>query len=79
MVNRKQHKIAGEIDKLNAADRKAVLSYASEIRSSQKNKSTENIPNDELIGSLADAHENQRAQQVTEWEQMRRLALSKAA
>ena len=79
MVNRKHPKIAGEIDKLNEADRKAVLSYASELLSSQKNKPAENIVNDELIGTLADAHENQRAQKVTEWEQLRRLSLSKAA
>lgn len=78
MVNRKHPNTAGEIDKLNEADRKAVLPYASEIHS-QKNRSTENIVNDELIGALANAHENQRAQKVTEWEQMRRLSLSKAA
>ena len=75
MVNRKHPNTAGEIDKLNESDRKAVRSYAS----SQKNRSTENIVNDELIGTLAGAHENQRAQQVTEWEHMRRLSLSKAA
>ena len=75
MVTRKQPKIAGEIDKLTEADRKAVLSYAS----SQTTRSTDNTVHDELIGTLADAHENQRAQQVTEWEQMRRLHLSKAA
>ena len=75
MVNRKHPNTAGEIDKLNESDRKAVLSYAS----SQKNRSTENMVNDELIGTLASAHENQRAQQVTEWEHMRRLSLSKAA
>jgi len=79
MVNRKQPRIAGEIDKLNEADRKAVLSQVSEILSSQKKSSKENTINDELIGTLANAHENQRAQQVTEWEQMRRLHLSKAA
>jgi len=79
MVNRKHPNTAGEIDKLNEADRKAVLSYTSEILSSRKNRLTENIVNDELIGTLANAHENQRAQKVTEWEQMRRLSLSKAA
>jgi hypothetical protein len=79
MVNQNKPNIAGEIDKLNDADRKAVFAHASEILSSQKNRSKENPVNDELIGALSNAHENQRAQQVTEWEQMRRLSLSKAA
>ncbi|MGH7782546.1 MAG: hypothetical protein ACREO5_01705, partial [Candidatus Binatia bacterium] len=61
MVNRSELKVAGEIDKLNDVDRAAVLSYVSEALSSQKNQNKEN-PNDELIGSLANAHENRRAQ-----------------
>jgi hypothetical protein len=79
MVNRTKRNAAGEIDKLNEADRAAVISYVSEVISSQKNRSKENLVNDELIGALANAPENRRAQQVTEWEQMRRLRLSRAA
>lgn len=79
MVNRLERPVASEIDKLNEADRKAVISYVSEIVSSQKNRFTESLVSDELIGMLANAHENQRAQQVTEWEQMRRRGLSKTA
>lgn len=79
MVNRLERPVASEIDKLNEADRKAVISYVSEVVSSQKNRFTESLVSDELIGMLANAHENQRAQQVTEWEQMRRRRLSKTA
>lgn len=79
MVNRTERNGATEIDKLNGADRAAVLAHASEILSSKRNRSKEKPVNDDLIGALANAHENQRAQQVTEWEQMRRLHLSRAA
>ncbi|MGH9819278.1 MAG: hypothetical protein ACRD43_03840 [Pyrinomonadaceae bacterium] len=78
MVNRSELKVAGEIDKLNDVDRAAVLSYVSEALSSQKNQNKEN-PNDELIGSLANAHENRRAQQVTEWEQIGLMTMQRAA
>ena len=74
MVNRNKRNIAVETDKLNAADHAVMLTQASEILSSQRNRNNkETSSNDELIGSLANAHENRRARQVTEWEQMRRI------
>ncbi len=39
-------------------------------RNSQKN---ENLINDDVIISLVNAYENERARQVSEWEQMRRF------
>jgi hypothetical protein len=36
-------------------------------------------PADDVIVSLANAYENQRARQVTEWEQMRRQMVRRAA
>ena len=36
-------------------------------------------PSDDVIVSLANAYENQRARQVTEWEQMGRRALGLVA
>jgi hypothetical protein len=79
MVNRTEWNVAGEIDKLNEADAVAVLSYVSELLSPQKKQSKENLVNDELIGALASAYENQRARQVTEWERMRRMSVQRAA
>ena len=79
MVNRVKTKAAGEIDKLNENDAVAVLSYVSELQASRKSQSKENPINDELIVSLANAHENRRAQQVTEWERLRRQSVQHAA
>ncbi|MEP6849801.1 MAG: hypothetical protein ABI999_13175 [Acidobacteriota bacterium] len=78
MVNRMRGNVAVEIDKLNEPDRTAVLTHASEVLRTQRNQK-ENTVGDELIGSLANAHENLRARQVTEWEQMRRQLLGRAA
>jgi len=78
MVNRTERKVTREIDKIAEAQPSAVISYVSKARSFRTNQNKEN-PNDELIGTLADAHENRRAQQVSEWEQMRRTRVHSAA
>ena len=51
---------------LNVSDRTSSLS--------SRKFSTENPVNDDLIRSLSDAYENQRARQVFEWERARRQA-----
>jgi hypothetical protein len=79
MVNRNNKHAGHETDKLNESDRAAVYSYISELLPLNKKHSQENPINDELIVSLADAHENRRAQQVTEWEQMRRRSMHHTA
>jgi hypothetical protein len=79
MVNRNERTPIREIDKLNESDRAAVVSYISEQLPPKKKHSQENPINDELIVTLADALENRRAQQVTEWEQMRRQTMHQTA
>ena len=75
MVNRIERTPFREIDKLNQSDRAAVFSYISELHPSKKKDPQENSLNDELMVSLSSALENRRAQQVTEWEQMRRRSM----
>lgn len=72
MVNRINTNVIPEIDKLNDNDPQAVLSYISELLSSRNSQFKDNPINDDLILSLSDAYENQRARQVTEWEKLRR-------
>ena len=72
MVNRISTNVVREIDKLNDNDSQAVLSYISELLSSRNSQFKDNPINDDLILSLSDAYENQRARQVTEWEKLRR-------
>lgn len=79
MVNRKNRNVASEIDKLNENETSEVLDYISEILSTRKPKSKENLPNDDLIVSLSDAYENKRARQVFEWERVRRQNVQRAA
>jgi hypothetical protein len=72
MVNRNTPHIARNTDKindnisLNASDRSSSLP--------SPKFAADNAPNDELIRSLSDAYENQRARQVFEWERTRRQA-----
>ena len=72
MVNRINTNVIPEIDKLNDNDPQAVLSYISELLSSRNSQFKDNPINDDLILTLSDAYENQRARQVTEWEKLRR-------
>ena len=67
-------KVDGEVDKLNKQDAAAVLTHLRGALPSGRTHSKENTPNDELIVSLADAYENRRAQQVSEWERRQRVA-----
>jgi len=70
MVNRINHNIAREIDKLNEIDA-AVLSYHQPLPA-QKIQFIDSALNDDLISSLSDAYENRRARQVVEWERLYR-------
>lgn len=79
MVNRKNRNVASEINKLNENETSEVLDYISELLSTRKPKSKENLPNDDLIVSLSDAYENKRARQVFEWERVRRQNVQRAA
>ena len=73
MVNQTNNTIASQIDKLNENETLAVVNYISQLLSTRISKQRkENFQSDDLIGSLADAYENQRARQVVEWERLRR-------
>lgn len=79
MVNPTNNKIVREIDKLNENETKAVIEYISQILSKRFPNSTETPMSDDLIASLSDQRENQRARQVVEWERTRRRNIPKAA
>ncbi len=73
MVNQTKQNIVREINKLNDTETLAVTDYISQLLSTQHSKkSKEPKLSDDLIVSLADAYENQRARQVVEWERVRR-------
>lgn len=68
MVKRNRTHIAREITD-------PLIDNASAHPSSQANPN----PNDEVIVTLANAHENKRARQVTEWERSQPLYLRQTA
>lgn len=72
MVEQTNKNIHSQIDKLNETETLAVVGYISQILSGRISKTKENHSNDDLIVSLANAYENQRARQVFEWERIRR-------
>ena len=74
MVKRIDKNIDGEVDKVKKQDAAAVLTHLRDALSSGRSHSKENIVNDELIVSLADAYENRRARQVSEWEKRQHVA-----
>jgi hypothetical protein len=72
MVNRNATQPARNTDSLS----NNTSLNASDLSSSLPSRkfSAENPVNDDLIRSLSDAYENQRARQVFEWERTRRQA-----
>ena len=64
MADRIRTKTDGERDRLNTHDIAAIKHFSS--------LPSDKIRFDDLIVSLANAHENRRAQQVTEWESLGR-------
>ncbi len=79
MVNRKENKLVREIDKPNENETLAVINYVTEILSTRIRKAPENPFTDDLIRSLSEKRENQRARQVVEWEKIRRKNIQKTA
>ncbi len=76
MVRQTNSKIVREVDKLNEHEALAVLDYISELLSNRQfpipNAGSETQFNDDLIASLSEKRENRCAQQVVEWEKVRR-------
>lgn len=64
--------IKSEIDKLNDKETLAVVNYISQILSSRLAQKSDSPNSDDLIASLSNQRENQRARQVFEWEKVRR-------
>ncbi|MFM9905544.1 MAG: hypothetical protein ACKVQJ_13355 [Pyrinomonadaceae bacterium] len=79
MVNRINRNTPREIDKLTPSDAAAARSYIAKNRASRNPHSNDNIIIDEVIALLANAHENRRARQVTEWERLRGANAQQAA
>lgn len=79
MVSTTNNKLAREIDKLNEYESSAVVEYISRLLSQRLSKQFDAPTNDDLIQSLSDRRENQRARQVVEWERTRRRSVLKAA
>lgn len=71
MVNRTNRNVARKINKLAKSDAAAARSYIAKTRFSRNTNSKESPVVDDVIAQLANAHENRRARQVTEWERMR--------
>ncbi|HEX3102630.1 MAG TPA: hypothetical protein VHQ01_12590 [Pyrinomonadaceae bacterium] len=66
MVNRINTNVARRVDKLTESD--AARGYTAQKPASRNTKDNPVI--DDVIAHLANAHENRRARQVTEWERM---------
>ena len=79
MVNRTSPNIKSEIDKLNEKETLAVVRYISQILSNRLSKQSDSPSNDDLIVSLSEKRENQRARQVFEWEKIRRQNVQRNA
>ncbi len=77
MVKKTKNKTADDKIKNNRTSK--VLDYASHKTTNPKIHITDSNSSDDIIISLADAHENKRARQVIEWESMQRKAFYKAA
>ncbi len=78
MVDQMNTNVVNEIEPSREKDAAATASYRTETRRPRKSRFKDNV-NDELIVSLSDAYENQRARQVSEWEYMRRQNVHAAA
>ena len=70
MVNPTQPDNAPDLKRLDATK----ASRSSHSTSFERSQTRENLLNDELIVSLADAYENKRARQVNEWERHQKVA-----
>lgn len=71
--------LALKLDALNDSEVREVLDYISIMESMRRATVTDGLWEDDLVASLAEAHENQRARQAFEWEAVRRRAERRAA
>ena len=66
--------LALKLDALNDSEVREVLEYISIMETMRRATVTDGAWEDDLVMTLADAHENQRARQAYEWEAVRRRA-----
>ena len=71
MVTHSDKPTVHELNKLSPGDAHALNSRAFAFG---KTRSGDNLIGDDLIVTLANAYENQRARQVSEWERRQRVA-----
>ena len=71
--------LASKLDALSEPELEEVLDYVSMIESTRRSKGATTVLEEELLMTLADAHENRRARQAFEWESVRRKAERRAA
>lgn len=74
MVNRNETNTVRRNDPIHDSNAPALRSFGS-----RKTQTKPSPMSDDVIVSLANAYENQRARQVTEWEQMSRQTVQHAA
>jgi len=73
------NKMASRNETISARRKGTFDSSAHRLRSNLKFVSADKLEDDDVIVTLANAYENIRARQVTEWEIMRRRAVRQAA
>lgn len=71
--------LASKLDALSEPELQEVLDYVSMIESMRRAKGASTVLEEELLTTLAEAHENRRARQAFEWESVRRKAERRAA
>ena len=71
--------LASKLEALSEIEVGEVLDYISMMESTRRAKITSAAHDDEVVMTLADAQENQRARQAFEWEAVRRKAEKRAA
>jgi hypothetical protein len=71
--------LASKLDALSETELQEVLDYVSMIESMRRSMGATTSNEEELLTTLADAHENRRARQAFEWESVRRKAERRAA
>ena len=74
-----RQRLALKLDSLNDSEVVEVLDYISIMESMRRATQTSGAWDDELVTLLANARENQRAQQAFEWEAVRRRAERRAS
>jgi len=74
-----REKLSFKIDHLSESEVREVLDYVSIMEAMKRERAQPELLEDELLTLLSSARENRRAQQVFEWESVRRRADARAS